>query len=925
MAERGAFQAAMTPEMWERLKPFYDAALEASSERRAEILADAYRLDPEVGRELEALLANNEEPSPLDDPCMDLHKLNPPHERAFADGEVLLGRFKIVRLVGAGGMGEVYEAIDLQLGRIALKTVLADITSTPELLLRFRHEVQLARSVSNPHVCRIHELFLIDKPPGAFVTMEFLDGVTLADKLREAGPFPWREARPVALQLCAAVQSIHEAGIIHRDLKTRNIMLAERNGTPTPVLMDFGIARRLSRHTGVTSTALTRDGQIVGTPGYMAPEQYEGKQVTPATDVYSLGVVLFELVTEKLPFSKEESTTNKKTPRPSSIRAGVPRRFDEVVCKCLEYDPRRRYQSAKEVERAIRLPALLVRIQHRPYTSGALAASFLLLLSCLLLIPSVREIVLGPFPPSEKGVVFLPLEDQGGTSEAQALGDGLEESLAGELSNLDTGNRDLWVVPVSEVRERKVNTPSAALREFGATIVILGKFERNGQETRLRLTLIDPRKKREIGYVDVETKTGDLVELQHEAVTRVERLTNVSVREHPQSAGGEPETRAAYDDYLEGLGYFQRYDKPGNIDLAIKALERSVNTDPRFALGFARLGQVYILKYELTSDPKWLQQAEPYCKRAVQLNDELPLAFIALGNIHEHTGNHDLAIQEYHRAIDLDPTSPEALSAIAYSLQNANRNYEAEQAFIKSAELRPDDWFGYNALGSFYDLTGRHQEAIKQFKQALKLTPDNSAVLINLGSAYLNSGDRTMLPEAETAFKKSIQISPSFAAFTNLGWLYIVEHRYGESISASQEALKFSDQSYDVWNNLTTAYEWLARDDKADEARQKAIDILERTVKMDPRYADAQATLAALLAKQGERERAIEGVRLSLALSHSPYVLSEVADAYELLGQRRLAVKYVQEALRNGATLDQMHADPELQGVMADLAFHPST
>ncbi len=199
----------MTPELWQRLKQLYEPACEMSEEDRAQFVA---HVDPALRQDLEKLLlAGAGDTNSLDAPLIDFHDLSRTEDQAFCEGDLLLGRFRIVRLLGAGGMGEVYEAIDIQLGRVALKTIVSDITSSPEQLLRFREEVLLARSVSNPHVLRIHELFLSDGPQGAFVTMELLEGTTLADKIRESGPLPWREAKTVALEICDGLKSIHDA------------------------------------------------------------------------------------------------------------------------------------------------------------------------------------------------------------------------------------------------------------------------------------------------------------------------------------------------------------------------------------------------------------------------------------------------------------------------------------------------------------------------------------------------------------------------------------------------------------------------------------------------------------------------------------------------------------------------------------------
>jgi serine/threonine-protein kinase len=922
----------MTPELYQRLKPLYEAALDVPKQERDAFVSEVCGEDEELRRELEALLqANDEKTGPLDAPFARVQDFFAESERAFAEGEVIQGRFEIVRHLGTGGMGEVYEAIDRQLGRIAIKTIRTDVTADPQQLARFKKEVQLARKVGSPHVCRIHELFIPEaREPGqqvAFLTMEFLEGTTLADKVAKNGPLTWREARALALEICTALQCIHAEEIIHRDLKGRNIMLASRKGNTCAVLMDFGIAHELSHHSGNTSTALTRGGAIIGTPGYIAPEQFEGKEATPATDVFALGIVLFESVTGQRPFSEEPQAKNapSKTKRPgriSTLRPGVPRRFDEVVSKCLEYDPKRRFQSAKEVERALRDTSFLPWLKQRPLVMATAAASLMLVVFSVLLIPAVGERIRGVLLSSpEKHIAVLPLDFAGGNPETQALGDGLMDALAGKLSNLDPANKTLFVVPASEVRARKVTDASAALREFGATIVVKGAFERNGEATRLRLTLIDPQKMRDIGFADVESHSGDLAVLQDQAVTRLARLMNISARQQA-TQNQEPTTRAAYEDYLLALGYLQRFDKRGNLDLAIKALRSAIDTDPHFALGFARLAQIYVLKYRLEKDPHWLEEAQQNCKRAAQLDSRVPLTYVTLARIHELTGNHDLAVPEFQRALDLDPRNAEAFTGLARSYQNAGLNSQAEEAYGKAAAIRPNDWDGYNNLGIFLDETGRHQEAIAQYRHALELTPDNSDLYANLGSAFLSSGDPALQGDAQAAFKKSIAIEPNYAAYANLGNLYGTQHRYKDFIAATKKALEINDQDYNVWDNLATAYEWVGDGQQATFARKQAIVLLERAVKENPQDAEAEATLAALLAKNGSRAEAMARIQTSLALSpNNQNVLCEIGSAYESLGNRKKAILYLQRALRRGLAPEVLDGSPDLAKVKADQTF----
>ena len=900
---------------------------------RVRLVAEVCGDDPELKDALAALLAgNDDETGSLDRPIIDIKRLFSGAERIFADGELIQGRFRIVRHLGTGGMGEVYEATDLQLGRIALKTIRPGITANEEQLARFRREVQLARKVSSPHVCRIYDLHLIEADSEgsqrAILTMEFLEGTTLADRIC-SGPLPWREAQRVALETCAGLHCIHEAGIVHRDLKSRNIMLAARNDKNCAVLMDFGIARELRHHTGNTSTTLTSGGAIIGTPDYMAPEQFEGKETTPATDVYALGVVLYESLAGRRPFAgqtsqKGERSRDHRLPLHTSlVRAKVPRRLDRVIFKCLEYDPTRRYQSAKDVELALRGGGSLLGIRYGSRTAAIGILSLALILLVLLLVPAIGERLRGMlFASSEKHIAVLPLDLAEENPQTQAIGDGLMDSLAGRLANLDAANRSLWVVPASEVRARNVSDPSSALRELGATIVVKGSFQRAGEAARLRLTLIDPKKTREIGFADVESQSGDLAEMQDEAVARLGRLMNISIREDSPHAGRQPATRAAYEDYLAGLGYFERHDQRGNLELASTAFQNAVNTDTHFALGFARLAEVYTMKYRLESNPQWLKQAEAYGRQAAELDAQVPSTYVALGQIHELTGNRDLATEEFQRAIDLDPRDADAIAGIAKSYKSVGRNTEAEAAYRKAAALRPDYWKGYNDLGIFYESISRPRDAILQFKRALELTPNNSWLYANLGMAYMDLDDPKMLEEAEKALKTSIAINPTLGAYGNLAVLYGEQRRFRESVAASLAALRINGQSYDVWGNLTGAYEWLGNEQEANAARGKTIELLEQAVKVDSENAEARAALAALYAKNGLREKAIDSANISLALSpKDEYVLCQAAEVYELLGKRTKAIQYLKQALSLGMSRLQLNEDIALQGIISDPAL----
>jgi eukaryotic-like serine/threonine-protein kinase len=922
----------MTPELWARLKPLFDAAIEKHSAERDAFVAEACGEDLDLRRELTALVdAHARQNATTERFEAGIHQVFAEAHRRFAPAEVVLGRFRIVRQLGSGGMGDVYEAFDMELTQtVALKSIRADIADNQEVLSRFKKEVQLARRLSGPNLCRIHELFVIPGdgagPPGAFLTMELLEGETLAERVQRTGPIAWREAKEILSDICAGLSTMHEAGIVHRDLKTRNIMLALRDGVQRAVLMDFGLARKMSLSGDGAETRPTLPGAILGTPEYMAPEQFEGKEVSPATDIYALGVVLYEMLTGKHPFAAPNAIgaavlRAKKPESASSIQHGVPHRLDAVIGKCLEYEPKGRYQSAEELARELRTPLGLGALRQRSFRLIAFALSPAPILICLLLVPPIRERLQGIlFSSHEKHIVLLPFDIASADKEVVAIGDGFMESLTGRLSNLDRANSSLWVVPASEVRNRKVTSPIGAMREFGATIVVTGRFERSGPAAHLQLTLIDPKRTREIGYAEVSSPTGDLGSLEDDAVTRLGRLMNISI---PRSAeAAEPAPRAPYEDYLAGVGYLERIDKPGNAELAIDSLQNAAKNDPSFALAWARLAQVCTQQFLMTSDKQWLDGAEENAKRSIQLDKLLPLAHAALGHVHDLRGRHDLAIDEFQRALALAPHDSDVLSSLANSYKLAGNRTGAEKAYLEVIALRPDDWKGYNDLGIFYQGIGRSNDAISQFKHALQLTPDNAWPYVNLAIAYLDFDDPNMRDKAEIALKTSIEKSPTFAAYANLAFLYAQERRFKESVAASLEALKLNDQNYDVWLNLMDAYEWQKDDKDAAAARDKAIELAEQAVSVNPGYEDAQAKLAALYARKGLRDKAMTQIQFVLALQpEDAYVLSQIADAYELLGQRAKAIQILHTALKQGLSRATLSEDPALQYLVRDPHF----
>lgn len=873
----------------------------------------------------------------------------------LAAGELVAANYKILGMAGAGGMGVVYRARDLKLERnVALKFLPPDLVASETEKQRFLREARTASSLDHPNIGVIHGVE--ESADGrTFIVMAYYEGQSLAQEISR-GPIPCCRAVEIAVQIAHGLAEAHSRQIVHRDIKPSNVMLTS-NGAVR--IVDFGLAHVMSAQTA-SQTGIT------GTVAYMSPEQSLGKLVDQRTDIWALGVILAEMVSGNVPFKRDSIPATLLAilnEGPQGLDAVAPA-LQQIIYTALAKDPARRYQQCSELIRDLealepslsdeatvasltpsRRPktssvsrrameqasrpswALPSKPERRwvPWVIGSLAL-LLVVAATWSLVPSLRERGRPAFfGATEKHIAVLPFDNIGNNPENEVLVQGLMDSLSGKLSNLDVDNKSLWVVPSSEVRRRKITDPADALKSLGANLVVKGSVERDGKAVHLNVNLIDTARLRQIASAEVEDQAGDLSILENEAVAKLARLMNITVTADMLKNTGGSVNPAAYESYLTALGYMQRHDKPGNLDQAVTALIRSVRTDPRFALGYAQLGEAYRLKYRADQDPKWLTEAEANCRKAEELDNRMPAVYVTLGQIHDALGKHDLALQEFKQALDLDPRNAAALGGLARSFESSGRMVDAEKTFQDAAAMRPDDWYGYNELGAFYDRQGKYPQAIAAYRQALQITPDNAEIYSNLASAYLDAGGQPNLAEAEQDLKKSVALNPSYPAYANLGLLYMQLKRYSEAATATEHALQIDGNNYLVWNNLALAYEASRQNDKAESARRKTDQLAEQVVALKPRDAMAQSTLATLYAHDKLNEKAIARIRTSLALApDDPSVLSNIGEAYEFMGDREHALKYIERALNKGYALDEIANEPGLQSLLADPRFKPS-
>ena len=667
--------------------------------------------------------------------------------------------YKVIGKIGAGGMGVVYQAEDLKLSRtVALKLLPRDLRAPERARELFLQEARSASALDHPNIGTIHTIE--EAGDGSLcIVMAYYEGETLAAKIHR-GPLAPAQAIDIATQVARGLAEAHAHNIVHRDIKPANVIVT-RQGLAK--IVDFGLARVIQ------SSDSTASAMISGTAAYMSPEQARGSVLDHRTDLWSLGVMLYEMLTGHLPFEGESFPARlyaivHTAPAPMG---DIAPELQAIVYRALAKDAAQRYQNAGELIQDLEglrpagpaMPTSSMGPRElKQYIASAsrtevegqgtrrriawptivLVAMAVCVAAGVLLLGRGDRLLPGVFGPAVKHIAVLPLSALGGDGSNAAVVDGLMESLTSKLSNLDIGSQSLWVVPASEVRRRKVEDAAGARREFGATLVVNGSVQRRGNAVRLIVNLIDTKNMRQIGSAEINDQTGDYAALQDSAVTRLAGLMKVPLTRQMMGSPGGSLKPAASEDYLKGLGLLQRYDRPGNLDQAVAALESATRTDPQYALAFASLGEALLLKFQTDQDPRWLEQAAAECRRAAELNDQLAPVHVILGRVQIAKGQVDLALQEFQRALDLSPRNAEALAGMGTAYEAQGRQPQAEETYRRSTVLRPDYWDGYNSLGMFYLRTRRFADAAAQFRKVIELTPDNPNAFLNLGAALSN-------------------------------------------------------------------------------------------------------------------------------------------------------------------------------------------
>ncbi len=824
-----------------------------------------------------------------------------------------IGPYRVVRQLGQGGMGTVVLAEDTRLGRhVALKTVSGTQAGTTGGRAQLLDEARAAAAISHPAIAAVHDV--VEHDGDIAIVFEYVEGETLAARLGK-GPLAEDQAIQIAMQLAEALAVAHGHGVLHRDLKPSNVMLAPGGIVK---ILDFGIAR--FRPVGTTATE--GDEGFMGTPGYVAPEQWVGKPADERSDLYALGVVIFEMVTGKRPFPEREPFTLARASieriarRMSTLAPHVSPALDKLVARLLAADPVLRPPRARVVADELRsLLAPPPAPPGMPWRQWAIVGVVGLALiggAVWTLSRPVRLDVSNPV------IAVLPLANGTGDPANDYLAAGVADSLITSLASLPsvtTLSRSM----VDEARARG-KTPGEIARDLGATFVVEGTVQRADNQLRLALNLLRPDGT--LAWADaVEGAADGVFGMQARLASALGGALSVQMSAAVRDRLNTPPTADAdaLDAYWRGRAMLERRDVPGNLERAVVAFNEALRRDALFVAAQAALGEAYWELYNTSRDPQWVDRAVQASQAAVALAPDVPAVRVALGVTLSNGGRHAEAVQELQRALAEQPSHDEARRYLGKALAGLGRLDEAVAEWRKALAIRPNNWQALNDMGRALYQAARYDEAEAVFLQLTTLQPDNVVGFQMLGTVNQVRGRSA---EALAFYERAIAIAPVPQALSNMGALYHERGSYAKAVDAYERALEQRPNAAPTHRNLGDSLMRLGRVAEAKRAYRRAATLAEQARLVNPTDVQNLSSLAVYLEKAGESAAALRFLDDAVRRAPSdPQVWRRAAEVHAMAGRTAPALDALRRALDLGNSRTDAAKADEFASIRGDARF----
>jgi serine/threonine protein kinase/tetratricopeptide (TPR) repeat protein len=776
-----------------------------------------------------------------------------------------LGPYEILAPLGAGGMGEVYRARDTRLGReVAVKVLPEALSSDPERLARFEREARAVSSLNHPNVLAIHD---VGAHAGvSYVVFELLEGQTLRERLL-AERIPVGRAVDYGIQLARGLAAAHDKGIVHRDLKPENVFLTVDGQLK---ILDFGLARRVAPAADAdstaapTRTAATEPGVVMGTPGYMSPEQIRGQPADQRSDAFSLGAVLYEMLTGERAFRGASAADTlsailrEHPPPPSSRRPEVTPALDRVVARCLEKNPAERFQSARDLAYALQesaqhstLPSVAARSARVSAPLWAsIAAGALVLLAALFATNAggLRDRLLSRGAPHRiQSLAVLPLDNFSHDPEQEYFADGITEELITNLAQIGSV-RVASRTSAMRYKGTRKSVPEIG-RELDVDAVLEGSVQRAGNRVRITAQLIDAASDRHVWASSYERDLSDVLKLQADVARAI--AAEIGIRLTPEERSRLARKRTidpeAYEAYLKGLYHLYR-KTPADTAEALRHFEQAAALQPDYALAHLGLsetyGQMAGSAYDLLPPLEAYPKARAAAKRAAELEPDLGRAYNSLAWI-AFVLDHDpqSAENQFRRALALDPNYPDTHQTYAGMLARLSRFDEAIREMKRAQELDPLSSYFTTSVGFALHWARRHDEAATWFRRVLDVDPTFLRAHWGLGlAAAATRHYDAALPELQKAVDMSGR-GPAYLC--SLGYAYAAEDRRDDATRIVEELVERSKVGYVPASTVAIVLSGLGQKDqamtwleRADRERDPWVTTLNTNFMFDPIRSD---------------------------------------------------------------------------------------